>query len=238
MKCVICNANKVVIKKEGKFSFVQCTHCRVVYHTPLPDSAFLVRWYSKEMFSKRWKGNLHNAIKVNNDRNKDTFKIYFNSIKKEVGSVCNKRVLDIGCYDGSFLVYFKEEGANCIGIDLNSGLVDLGKHRHGLDLRTGNLESFNFTKESFDIITFNQVLEHLNNPIEFITKVKALLNPHGIIEFSVPDFSVNKKIDFPNHLFHFVATSLNELVLRTGLTGIIYQEKPNRALVAICKKKI
>lgn len=235
MTCMICNS-PVKPQKEGKFLFVVCQKCTVKYHYPLPTSEYLNAWYSEKLFSKRWKGNILNAINVNETQNKGILNFYFNLILDKCTDMKDKLVLDIGCYSGKFLCSFRDSGAICTGIDLNAGLVRYGKDKFNLDLRVGELKTFAFADNYFDIITFNQVLEHLNDPINFMREVSRILKKNGIIEFSVPDYEVNKKISFPNHLFHYTSKAVNTLICKTGFTGRVFALKDRSAVVALVNK--
>lgn len=235
MSCMLCNSTTKT-QKEGKFLFVVCQECAVKYHYPLPTSAYLTEWYSEKSFSKRWSGKLINAINVNEAQNKSILDVYFNFILETCANLKGKMVLDIGCYAGNFLCKFKDAGSTCIGIDLNSGLVKYGRDKFNLDLRVGDLKSFAFSNNSFDIITFNQVLEHLNNPVDFMREVYRILKKPGIIEFSVPDYAINKKISFPNHLFHYIDKSVKKLMTNTGFVGKVISRKDHLALIAIGRK--
>ena len=44
-----------------------------------------------------------------------------------------------------------------------------------------------FKDRRFDVVTFFEVLEHLDEPLEFLRKVKTVLKPGGYIALSVPN---------------------------------------------------
>lgn len=44
-----------------------------------------------------------------------------------------------------------------------------------------------FKTESFDVITLIDVLEYLNNPLKFLTKISSLLKKDGILFITTPD---------------------------------------------------
>jgi 2-polyprenyl-3-methyl-5-hydroxy-6-metoxy-1,4-benzoquinol methylase len=52
--------------------------------------------------------------------------------------------------------------------------------------------------EQYNAICAFQVLEHVSNPLEFISDMISLLNPGGKTTLSVPNVAVMKKID-PNN---------------------------------------
>ncbi len=40
---------------------------------------------------------------------------------------------------------------------------------------------------SFDLVTFNKVLEHVDEPIEMLTSIGRLLGPDGLVYVELPD---------------------------------------------------
>ena len=48
-------------------------------------------------------------------------------------------------------------------------------------------KNLNEIKEKFDIITAHQVLEHVENPMKFMSQVLRILKPGGILYFEIPN---------------------------------------------------
>jgi 2-polyprenyl-3-methyl-5-hydroxy-6-metoxy-1,4-benzoquinol methylase len=102
------------------------------------------------------------------------------------------KLLDVGCGDGRFLRYAKEQGFEVWGIDFDKKSVESAKRNLGIDtIFAMSLEEFyEYAKEKnlkFDVITFFEVLEHQDKPREFLEMVKGLLKEGGYIAGSVPN---------------------------------------------------
>jgi SAM-dependent methyltransferase len=100
--------------------------------------------------------------------------------------------LDVGCGDGRFLRYAKEQGFEVWGIDFDKKSVENVKRNLGIDtVFAMSLEEFyEYAKEKnlkFDVITFFEVLEHQDKPREFLEMVKGLLKEEGYIAGNVPN---------------------------------------------------
>jgi len=233
MNCEICNSNKIKKIKEGKFSFIYCNTCNVKYHYPIPSIEYLTSWYSGKGLAKRWKGNILNAINANYKQNRGNYSTYLELIKEVP---IKGSALDIGCYAGHFLTHLIKRGFNGIGIDLNPGLIEYGKKTFNIDLRQGDLSHVKFDTDYFNLITCHQVLEHVRNPYDFLKEIKRILKPNGFIAMSVPDAGCNKKISYPEHLFHFTEKSIRYLFSRLSLTFTITHNFSQKALFVLGRK--
>jgi SAM-dependent methyltransferase len=99
------------------------------------------------------------------------------------------RVLDVGCGNGNFLVSARKVGWDCYGIDINPVGVEAGKTKFGLpNLEPTDLITYTRTHSDrqFDLVTFFDVLEHLDNHNEFIEAVRSLLGSGGYVAMSMP----------------------------------------------------
>ncbi|MDQ3818858.1 MAG: class I SAM-dependent methyltransferase [Acidobacteriota bacterium] len=95
-------------------------------------------------------------------------------------------ILDVGCGDGSFLRYAEAEGWQVAGTDIRlaSGARSLNCH-----LWEGQLPLIDFGRELFDVIRFNHVLEHTQNPLLELEAARKLLAPDGLVFISVPNIA-------------------------------------------------
>ena len=87
----------------------------------------------------------------------------------------------------------------------------------------------------FACATFWHVLEHLDDPIDVLIRLRASLTPDGLVLAAVPNFgSLQSRIlgeswlhlDVPRHLSHFTKTSLIGLFERSGyrVEGVSFGE--------------
>jgi SAM-dependent methyltransferase len=100
-----------------------------------------------------------------------------------------KRVLDVGCASGAFLVAAREIGFEAHGIEPSHWMADFGRREYGLHIRGGYLEPGTFPDQSFDVATLWDVIEHLPNPNETLTTIRRLLKPDGVLLVNYPDIS-------------------------------------------------
>lgn len=107
---------------------------------------------------------------------------------RQIGTVSDKRILDIACGGGLVTEPLARLGANVTGIDTSHNAIAAAKAHAAADGLQINyqccaLEEF-CGKEKFDVITALEILEHVANPAAFIKSAAQLLKPGGKIIFS------------------------------------------------------
>ncbi|MBE9035046.1 class I SAM-dependent methyltransferase [aff. Roholtiella sp. LEGE 12411] len=100
--------------------------------------------------------------------------------------------LDVGCATGLSLSLAETRGMYALGIEPEKRMAEYGITNFGVNIEQRLLDETFQTKEKFDVILCEQVLEHVNDPYKFMTLLKDLLSPQGIIYIGVPPvYSIN-----------------------------------------------
>ena len=134
------------------------------------------------------------------------------------------RVLDVGCGVGNFLALAASRGWECYGIDFDADAIAAGKRTFGLEhLEVASLADYaaRHAGETFDLITFFDVLEHLDDHNAFLESVTRLLAPSGAVALSVPyryawRWLIPNDLP-PRHLTRWDERSLANILARHGL---------------------
>jgi SAM-dependent methyltransferase len=94
-------------------------------------------------------------------------------------------VLDIGCFNGGFLDVAQAAGLQTYGCDTMVEAVEsmAGRHR----VWCGTVSDCPFAGETFDLITMNDVIEHLPSPHEYLGFVAKRLRDDGLFVLTTPD---------------------------------------------------
>lgn len=96
-------------------------------------------------------------------------------------------VLDVGCGSGYFLDAARRRGWDpAQGVELNSWMVELG-HEAGLDIAGGQLRDQNYPEGFFQLVSFWDVIEHMNDPLAELAEARRILRPGGLLVLLVPD---------------------------------------------------
>lgn len=99
------------------------------------------------------------------------------------------RVLDVGCGEGNFGALLKQ-GANCEvwGTELSNKAAEIANAKLDKVLAGDIFDQLtNLPNNYFDVIYFNDVLEHLVDPEALLKEVKCKLSSKGVVICSIPN---------------------------------------------------
>jgi len=141
-----------------------------------------------------------------------------------------KKLLDVGCGTGEFLLNCKNNEWNVVGVEPNNNareLASLKISKKDTPLIFSDLNDL--TNKKFDVITLWHVLEHVPNLEDYIKKLKELLKPNGVLVVAVPNFKsfdANHYKEFwaaydvPRHLWHFSIKSIRLLFSKVNMSVV------------------
>jgi SAM-dependent methyltransferase len=95
-------------------------------------------------------------------------------------------LLDVGAGLGVFPHAVKQAGWNCTAIDPDRRAVHHMRERVGVTAICGDFMEIAAT-DRFDLVTFNKVLEHVEDPISMLRRAREFLAPGGCVYLEVPD---------------------------------------------------
>ena len=105
-----------------------------------------------------------------------------------------KRILDVGCGAAGFSGSLRNDlGVEAWGVELNESAADLARPRLDKVIHGRFERELNLPENHFDVVFFNDVLEHVPDPGMMLVYAKTLLVPDGRIVASLPNFRY-----FPN----------------------------------------
>lgn len=133
-----------------------------------------------------------------------------------------KNLLDVGCGTGDFLLVCKNNGWKVTGVEPNAKakITAENKLKGTADSEIySEINQLN-SEAQFDVITLWHVLEHVPNLEVYISSLKKLLKPGGVLIVAVPNFKSYDAnyykqfwaaFDVPRHLWHFSKKSIRLL---------------------------
>ena len=106
------------------------------------------------------------------------------------GELVGKRVVDVGCGGGILAEAMAARGADVLGIDLAEGPLSVAR-LHAVE--TGTRITYRQIsaealaaemRETFDVVTCLEMIEHVPNPASIVSACAALAKPGGHVFFS------------------------------------------------------
>lgn len=101
-----------------------------------------------------------------------------------VGDVAGRRVLDVGCGDGTFALELAKRGAIVTGIDASAAMIDAARARakqHNADItfQVAVAEHLPFPAEQFDVVTAITILCFVDDAPPVFREIARALRPGG-----------------------------------------------------------
>jgi 2-polyprenyl-3-methyl-5-hydroxy-6-metoxy-1,4-benzoquinol methylase len=145
-----------------------------------------------------------------------------------------KRVLEVGCGNGSFAAYLKSQrSVQVVAIEAHPAAAEAARHRVDRLINASIEEAApQLAGEQFDCVVFNDVLEHLVDPWAALSQIRPLLSDGGRVVASIPNmryFPVLKELILRGHweyqqqgvldrthLRFFTTHSMRQLFTTTG----------------------
>ncbi len=103
------------------------------------------------------------------------------------------RVLDVGCQTGGLAIALARAGAEVTGVDVDATLLEAAAIRarcHGVSsvrFEVCKAEGLPFADARFDLVTFVDVIEHVERADEALAEVARVLAPGGLLWLQGPN---------------------------------------------------
>jgi 2-polyprenyl-3-methyl-5-hydroxy-6-metoxy-1,4-benzoquinol methylase len=121
-----------------------------------------------------------------------------------------------------------QDGETACGIELNNVQVDFIREKFGITCYDSDLDVSMFGENKFDVVYHCDILSHLYDPIEELSKMNKIIKDDGILVFETGNvgdveegcFDLFESFQYPDHLFFFGEKSLDSLLRSTGFEMI------------------
>jgi SAM-dependent methyltransferase len=171
--------------KPGRFQFVRCASCGLVYQNPRLSVERIKDYYDDEYIAHRKKTSwgiltpFYRRAMEKHDRKKEEL------VTRHARLDENSEVLDVGCGAATFLLRMRRRyGARITGVDFK----DLSKLPgfDELEFHCGLFYEQSWGERRFDLITMWHFLEHDYDPLRTLRLAGALLKSEGTVVIEVP----------------------------------------------------
>ncbi|MDZ4848282.1 MAG: class I SAM-dependent methyltransferase [Pirellulaceae bacterium] len=211
-RCLLCDVpletrfQSVFDAESGEvFSIESCPECKFGATYPVP--ADLARYYAASYY-----GGRHGVTNGLCNRRRQRFVRLALGINQR-----DKRLLDVGCGDGSFMIAAEQAGFQVFGTEL----AKEAPRSRGLEVETTH-DKFD-PSLPFDVITLWHALEHFSDLDAILQGLRKQMHAEGCLLIAVPDARSFQArffgsrwlhLDVPRHFWHFSRASLEKLLIR------------------------
>ena len=137
-------------------------------------------------------------------------------------------LLDVGCGNGKFLGLMRELGWQVEGTEIDPKAVEIARNNK-LQVGAGELAEQRYPVNSFDVITLNSVIEHVQDPLNLLKESCRILKDGGVLMILTPNTESRThriykdkwlNLDPPRHLHLFSPKNLRSLAGKAGFKNV------------------
>lgn len=120
-----------------------------------------------------------------------TSKNYYIPYIQRVTGYIPTKVLEVGCGEGGNLLPFAESGCEVIGVDIDASRIKQArtffteKKQKGVFIASDIFE-LRALNSHFSLILMHDVIEHIENKVQFLSDIKSYLSSNGVLFIAFP----------------------------------------------------
>ena len=169
----------------GRFRFVRCGRCSLVYQNPRIPLDAIGAYYDDTYIAHRKKRNwgvltpLFNRAMQKLDRDKERI------VSRYMALTPRSEVLDVGCAVGSFLAHLHDRfGSRVTGVDFKN--LSAAGAMEAVEFHCGLFYEAALASDRFDLVTMWHFLEHDYDPMRSLGTARRVLKKDGLLIVEVP----------------------------------------------------
>ena len=236
MNCYLCDGPQLCVRRTKlrygvSRNVLECANCGLVYLEPKSSESgeALGKYYSED-YRKTYSPVLGQTLS-----HQEVFDSHlpFQTVRVErLQPILNatSRVLDVGCSTGHFLAAVKEHVREVAGVEVNLDEAEFVKQHVRVPIYTKPVGDPEIPQKHFDLVTAFHVLEHVDDPIEFLRNAGRHLKTGGQLCIEVPNVedallsvhAIEEYADFwyrEPHIFNFSQKTLLAVLEAAGFVG-------------------
>jgi SAM-dependent methyltransferase len=234
--CPLCASTRSRVFDQRRFHGLEvvnrlCMNCGLVYQSPRMTAEESAAFYAEE-YRLLQEGSRDPTLR-NMNAQKERARLMLEFIRPAIPAV--SRHLDIGCSLGILLQQIKT-GYQDQAVGVEPGEAHrLTATKAGLRVYPSLEELEKDRQARFDLISLSHVLEHLYNPVGYLTHLRELfVIPDGWLLLEVPNLYAHDSFEVA-HLYAFSPHTLREVLARGGFEIVKFKQhgRPNSAILPL-----
>lgn len=214
--CPLCGdaADGLLLRPDG-LPVAYCGPCGLWYVCKLPQESAILEFYNTYFedfrprdLSSRVAAQMMAGAKISARHDMRVLRLY-----ALLGGLRGKRILDVGCGLGYFLVAARALGAEVLGIEVSPEACEFVGKRLGIPVKCKPFEQCAAEVEPVDAVVMSNLIEHVKDPRQYVLAAHALLRERGVLLLHTPNGGAAGDS---------IATALNWVGFRVDLEHIQY----------------
>jgi 2-polyprenyl-3-methyl-5-hydroxy-6-metoxy-1,4-benzoquinol methylase len=178
-KCTICGSTRPrVLCRKGGAVYHFCPECRVIFQYPPPPPDAMLAYADTEYEDGLYRDYVEaREMKLEHFRHR---------LEQLLPRVSRGRLLDIGCSCGYFMQVAAESGFEVEGLEFSRAAIAAADASVRSRISCSSVDAFE-GRQSYNMITAFDLIEHVPQPKDFLRKTRHLLAPGGCLVMATPD---------------------------------------------------
>lgn len=174
-----------------------CRRCGLVWSNPRPSEDEIRRYYSSE-YRLDYKGRSTPSLRhvARSGRGAlNRYRALAPNLKR------GDRILDAGSGGGEVVYVLRRLGFDASGIEPDAEYAQHARLTLGVPIETGFVQDLSYPSGSFDVVTMYHALEHVEDPVAILRRLRSWIVDGGVLVVEVPNLEA--RCIAPAHRFHF-----------------------------------
>jgi len=206
-----------------------------VCYCPACDHGYLVQEQTvdaKEYYGELYRQEYSHNAEAASTHAREIYEVYKNYQQERLRHIspyltASSRLLEVGASAGQFLCHIKDKVSEVNAIELDKACCAFLNSEHGIAADAELLEHSRFASQIYDVVCAFQVMEHVEQPVEFLKSLQRATREGGTIFVEVPnlrdpllsvwDVPTYRKFFYHTaHLHYFTEASLTKVAQAAG----------------------
>jgi len=200
--CNLCGASDVEVigdrdRSGHPLRTTICRRCGLIWSNPRPSEDDVRRYYSRE-YRLDYKGRATPSLRHTARSGRGALHRY-----RALAPYLKRgdRVLDAGAGGGEVVYVLRRLGFDAAGLEPDEQYARHAREALDVPVDTGFVQDMSFPAGAFDVVTMYHALEHVENPLAILSRLRSWTVDNGVLLIEVPN--VEARCIAPGHRFHF-----------------------------------
>ncbi len=207
----------------------------MVRYCPACDHGYLVQEQvvdAKEYYGELYRQEYSHNAEAATTNAREIYRVYKDYQRDRLYHIgphltSGARLLEVGASSGQFLVHVKDKVAEVNAIELDKACCAFLSSELGIAAEAEFLEDSRFADETYDVVCAFQVIEHVEQPAEFLKTLRRVTKNGGTLFIEAPNLhdpllsvwgvsNYQKFFYHSAHLHYFTEASLRKVAKEAG----------------------